>query len=167
MQPVASTMAMVSYANANKLMALPIGARVSLKGSAFELPIRPEFVVSILESYDKFTEEVEDAKGSQIVWELLDPGKIIEVPNTAMAFANRGRHFNSAISPLWWDKANDEVCRQWSRDVAKLFKAELERGGTETGESNDGWIGRRGEHGATMVYGNYDRKYLLDWCGNP
>ncbi|KAL5114013.1 hypothetical protein ACEQ8H_008118 [Pleosporales sp. CAS-2024a] len=157
MQPVASTMAMVSYPQANKLLAPPIGARVSLKGSAFELPIRPDFVVSILESYTKFTDEVDDAKGTQIMWELLDPNKIIEVPNTAMAFANRGRHFNTAIAPLWWDEANDEACRQWSRDVAKLFKAELERGGVETGESNDGWIGKRGEHGATMVYGNYDQ----------
>lgn len=158
LMPVASTMAMVSYENANKLLAPPVGARVSLKGSSFELPIRAEFVLSILDAYAKFTDEVDDAKGSQIMWELLDPAKIIEVPNSAMAFANRGRHFNSAIAPLWWDEKNDQICRQWSRDVAKLFKVELERGGAETGQSNDGWIGKRGEHGATMVYGNYDRK---------
>ena len=158
LEPVMSTMAMVSYENANKLLAPPIGARVSLKGSSFELPIRPDFVVSVLESYTKFTDEVPDAKGSQVMWELLDSTKIIEVPNSAMAFANRGRHFNIAIAPLWWDEANDAVCRQWSRDVAKLLKAELERGGAETGQSEDGWIGKRGEHGATMVYGNYDRK---------
>jgi hypothetical protein len=160
LQPVASTMSMVSYANANKLLAPPIGARVSLKGSSFELPIRPAFVISVLEAYTKFTDDVEDAKGSQIMWELLDPNKIIEVSNSAMAFANRGRHFNSAIAPLWWDEKNDEVCRQWSRDVAKMFKGELERGGAETGASEDGWIGKRGKHGATMVYGNYDREYL-------
>ncbi|CAO2651774.1 Nn.00g000570.m01.CDS01 [Neocucurbitaria sp. VM-36] len=157
LEPAISTMAMVGYEKANKLLQLPIGARASLKGSSFELPIRPEFVVSILEAYTKFTDEVPDAAGGQIIWELLDPTKIIEVPNTSMAFANRGRHFNTAISPLWWDEANDEVCRQWSRDVALLFKAELERDGAETGGSGDGWIGKRGEHGATMVYGNYDQ----------
>jgi hypothetical protein len=157
-QPIASTMAMVSYANANKLLAPPIGKRVSLKGSSFELPIRAEFVLTILETYTKFTDEVPDAVASQIMWELLDPAKTIEVSNSAMAFANRGRHFNLAIAPLWSDEANDKVCRQWSRDVAKLFKAELERGGAETGQSEDGWIGKRGEHGATMVYGNYDRE---------
>jgi hypothetical protein len=159
-QPVASTMSMVTYANANKLLAPPIGARVSLKGSSFELPIRPAFVIEVLEAYTKFTDEIEDAKGSQIMWELLDPNKIIEVSNSDMAFANRGRHFNSAIAPMWWDEKNDQVCRQWSRDVAKMFKAELERGGAETGGSGDGWIGKRGEHGATMVYGNYDRKWI-------
>jgi hypothetical protein len=158
LQPIASTMAMVPYANANKLLAPPIGKRVSLKGSSFELPIRAEFVISILEAYTKFTDEVADAVGSQIMWELLDSTKNIEVPNSAMAFANRGRHFNVAIGPLWSNEANDEICRQWSRDVAKLFKAELERGGAETGQSEDGWIGKRGEHGATMVYGNYDRE---------
>ncbi|KAF1847770.1 Glucooligosaccharide oxidase [Cucurbitaria berberidis CBS 394.84] len=157
LEPVINTMAMISYEKANKLMAPPIGARVSLKGSSFELPIRPDFVVSILEAYTKFTDEVSDALGSQVMWELLDPTKIIEVSNSSMAFANRGRHFNAAIAPLWWDAANDEVCRQWSRDVALLFKTELERDGAETGGSGDGWIGKRGEHGATMVYGNYDQ----------
>ncbi|KAH7380511.1 FAD binding domain-containing protein [Phaeosphaeria sp. MPI-PUGE-AT-0046c] len=157
LKPVASTMAMVSYAQANKTMAPPAGARVSLKGSSFELPIRPEFVMEIFEAYNRFVKDVPDAQGSAVMWELLDPAKIIEVPNSAMAFANRGRHFNSAVTPLWWDRANDATCRQWSRDVAKMFKAELERGGAETGESADGWIGKRGEHGATMVYGNYDQ----------
>ncbi|KAJ4376088.1 hypothetical protein N0V83_001369 [Neocucurbitaria cava] len=157
LEPAMSTMAMVKYENANKLMQPPIGARVSLKGSSFELPIRPDFVMSILEAYTKFTDEVADAAGTQIMFELLDPTKIIEVPNSDMAFANRGRHFNAAIVPLWWDKANDAVCRQWSRDVALLFKAELERDGAATGGSGDGWIGKRGEHGATMVYGNYDQ----------
>ncbi|KAF2821977.1 FAD binding domain-containing protein [Ophiobolus disseminans] len=157
LEPVASTMAMVSYENANKLLAPPIGARVSLKGSSFELPIRPDFILSILESYAKFTDKVSDAKGSQIMWELLDPTQIIQVSNSATAFANRGRHFNIAIAPLWWDQANDAVCRQWSRDVAKLLKTELERGSAETAQSEDGWVGKRGEHGASMVYGNYDQ----------
>jgi hypothetical protein len=156
--PAVSTMSMVSYENANKLLQPPAGARVSLKGSSFELPIRPELVISILESYTKFTDEVPDAKGTQLVFELLDPSKIIEVSNSAMAFANRGRHFNIALAPLWNDPANDVVCRQWARDVAQMLKAELARGGAETGQSEDGWIGKRGEHGATMVYGNYDRK---------
>ncbi|OAL00196.1 FAD-binding domain-containing protein [Phaeosphaeriaceae sp. SRC1lsM3a] len=158
MQPVASTMAMVSYAEANKTLAPAAGARFSIKGSSFELPIRAEFVMEVLPVYSKFIADVPDAKGSAVMWELLDAGKIVEVPNSAMAFANRGRHFNSAVTPLWWDKENDTVCRQWSRNVAKMFKDELERGGARTGESTDGWIGKRGEHGATMVYGNYDRR---------
>ncbi|OAL49079.1 FAD binding domain-containing protein [Pyrenochaeta sp. DS3sAY3a] len=155
--PAFSTMAMVSYQNANKLLSPPIGARVSLKGASFELPIRPEFVIDVFKSFEKFTEEVPDAKESQIIWELLDPTKIIEVSNSAMAFANRGRHFNAAVAPLWRSEENDAVSRQWSRDVALMFKDELERGGAETGGSGDGWIGKRGEHGATMVYGNYDQ----------
>jgi hypothetical protein len=159
LEPLMSTMAMMPYAKANKLMDLPIGARVSIKGAGFELPIRSDFVVSVLEAYTKFTNETPDAVGSQIMWELLDPTKIVKVTNSEMAFANRGRHFNAAVAPLWWDEKNDQSCRQWSRDVALLFKKELQRGGAETGESKDGWIGKRGSHGATMVYGNYDRKY--------
>ena len=47
--------------------------------------------------------------------------------------------------------------------MALLFKKELQRSGAETSENKDGWIGKRGSHGATMVYGNYDRKYLLQF----
>ncbi|KAI4621293.1 uncharacterized protein J4E87_006921 [Alternaria ethzedia] len=157
LEPLMSTMAMMPYAKANKLMDLPIGARVSIKGAGFELPVRGDFVVSVLEAYAKFTDETSDAVGSQVMWELLDPTKIVEVTNSDMAFANRGRHFNAAVAPLWWDQENDQKCRQWSRDVALLFKNELQRGGAEAAASNDGWIGKRGSHGATMVYGNYDQ----------
>jgi hypothetical protein len=166
LEPAISTMAAVSYETANKLLQPPIGARVSLKGSSYELPIRPEFVLSILESYTKFTDEVTDAQGSQLVFELIDPTKIIEVPNSAMAFANRGRHLNFALMPLWNDPANDVICRQWARDVVQMLKAELERGGAETGQNDDGWVGKRGEHGATMVYGNLSRKFKPLYCSS-
>lgn len=158
--PLMSTMAIVTYENANKLMQLPIGAQASLKGASFELPLRTSFVLEVADAYRMFTEKFPDAKGSQIVWELLDPMKIMEISNASMAFANRGRHFNAAITPLWYDEENDEACRQWSRDVALLFKKELDREGTETDASEGGSFVKRGEHGATMVYGNYDRKYL-------
>jgi hypothetical protein len=161
LEPLMSSMAEMPYAKANKLLDLPIGVRVSIKGAGFELPIRSDFVLSILDSYAKFTDETPDARESQIMWELYDPSKIVEKSNSDMAFANRGMHFNAAIAPLWRDEKNDAACRQWSRDVALLFKEELQRGGAETGESNDGWIGKRGSHGATMVYGNYDRKWTF------
>lgn len=124
------------------------------------MPVRPEFVLTVLDAYKTFTDSVPDAAMSQVMWELYDSNSILKTSNSAMAFANRGRHMNTAIAPVWWDAKNDEVCRQWSRDVAKLFKAELERGGADTGSSKDGWIGKRGTHGATMVYGNYDRECI-------
>ncbi|CAN9123568.1 unnamed protein product [Alternaria alternata] len=157
LEPLMSTMATMPYAKANKLMDLPIGARVSIKGAGFELPVRGDFVVSVMEAYAKFTDETPDAMGSQIMWELVDPAKLVAVTNSDTAFANRGRHFNVAVAPLWWDEKNDPKCRQWSRDVALLFKKELQRSGAETSDNKDGWIGKRGSHGATMVYGNYDQ----------
>ncbi|KAG9193603.1 hypothetical protein G6011_03638 [Alternaria panax] len=157
LEPLMSTMATMPYAKANKMMDLPVGARVSIKGAGFELPVRGDFVVSVLDAYTKFTDETPDAIDSQIMWELLDPTKIVAVTNSETAFANRGRHFNVAVAPLWRNEENDSKCRQWSRDVALLFKKELQRGGAETSENKDGWIGKRGDHGATMVYGNYDQ----------
>lgn len=83
---------------------------------------------------------------------------MVEVTNSDMAVANRKLHFNVAIVPIWWDEKNDDKCGQWSKKAALSFKEELEREGVEAGESNDGWIGKRGTHEATTMYENYDRE---------
>ncbi len=158
--PVMSTMDSVSYEQANKLMPIPYGLRVSMKGAAFELPVRPEFVLSALESFSKFTEDVPDAAGSYLIWELIPSDAILKVNNSATAFANRGDHMNALVGPMWTDEKNDQACRNWARDMSQMFKKELQARGAEAAPSNDGFIGKRGDHGATMIYGNYDRKSI-------
>jgi hypothetical protein len=52
---------------------------------------------------------------------------------TDTAFANRGNYCNVLIRPTWPDKENDMVIRQWSRDMAAKFQAELVRKKSENG----------------------------------
>ena len=71
------------------------------------------------------------------------------------------------IAPIWTDAANDARCRGWAREVAALFKGELERTGRETGKGVGGGVGVRGSEGAVMMYGNYDREFCVFFAPPP
>ena len=137
------------YMEANRLLAPPIGLRVSMKGTSFSFPVRPEFAQQLLESFTAFTETTTDAAGSLILLELFDPKIVCErASNTDTAFANRGNHLNAMVGPFWTDPANDAVCRQWARDMTAIFNEELEAS-RKKGETDAG-------RDAVMLYGNYD-----------
>ena len=157
-----NTAAMLDYPAINHLLDVPPGLRVSMKGSAFTLPVAPRFAHELLASFETFTAAVPDAHGTLILFELYDPAAVVgRAGNADCAFANRGWHFNGMIAPIWTDAANDARCRGWARDVAALFKGELERAGRETGKGVEGGVGVRGSEGAVMMYGNYDREFVF------
>lgn len=155
LNPVASTMAMVPYPTINTLLAPPYGLRASMKGAAFELPLRPEFVMHCLSEYSAFTDNEPDLGVSMLLWELFDPIKVNNLD--AGSFANRGLHLNGMICPIWTDPANDQKCRTWARKMNEQFKKELEDyGGKETGEGKELPATIVGKKRATQFYGNYD-----------
>jgi hypothetical protein len=154
--PVVDTMAMVPYSTINTLLAPPIGNRASMKGAAFTLPLRGAFVNEILAEYESFTAGNPDTPISMLMWELYDPKKVTE--SQEGCFANRGWYLNGLICPIWTEETNDRHCRQWARDMSLRFKEELERQGHEASKGVDGGVGIRGKKGATLLYGNYDRK---------
>jgi len=155
LSPIASTAAMVPYPALNHLLDVPPGLRVSMKGAIFTLPIDVAFVTQALDNFERFIAATPDAAHSLLMWELYDPVQVVSrAGNQDMAFANRGLHLNGMIAPIWTDPATDPICRQWARDVAEMFKAELRRSQEESGVV-------KGNHGPSMVYGNYDRKIAL------
>lgn len=149
---VMSTMASVGYEVVNTILAAPVGMRVSMKGSSFQLPVRVGFVGEVLRKFDEFVEATPDAAASMILWEFFDPTAMV-TESKGGSFANRGFHLNSMIAPFWSEEGNDMVCRQWARDVAEMFKGENKRWGLETGRNGE----MKGEKGAVMIYGNYDQ----------
>ncbi|ETN41017.1 uncharacterized protein HMPREF1541_02950 [Cyphellophora europaea CBS 101466] len=154
--PVVDGMAMVDYPTINTLLAPPYGLRASMKGAAFELPLREEFVGKTLEEYSKFTEgeEAKDLGISLLLFEMFDPSKVSALD--AGSFANRGTHLNGMICPIWSQEENDQKCRLWARHMNELFKRELEEhGDRETGDTKEvaSVVGRKK---ATQFYGNYD-----------
>lgn len=122
-----------------------------MKGAAFMLPLRPEFITEMIASFDAFLSKNADAARSIVAFELYDAVKVTQLD--AGCFANRGYHLNGLVMPTWYDKENDQICRQWARELSNQFKAELEKQGEETANAS---AGRRGHKGAVMLYGNYD-----------
>lgn len=157
--PLADTTAVVPYPTVNTLLAPPIGMRASMKGAAYAMPIRADYVNELVGEFVQFTEANDDAKGSIIMFELYDAAKVVEFQDNG-SFANRGWHLNGLILPMWIDKENDMKFRQWARDMNEKFKKELELAGHETGKGVEGGVGVRGSKGAVLLYGNYDREYI-------
>ncbi|KAI1616101.1 FAD binding domain-containing protein [Exophiala viscosa] len=153
--PVLDTTAVVPYPTVNTILAPPIGLRASMKGAAFTVPMRPEFVKDVLAEYVKFTDGNDDTSNSVILFEMYDPAQV--VARETGSFANRGWHLNGLVLPMWTKQENDKSCRQWARDVNEMFKKELEAHGKPTGKGVDGGVGVRGDKGAVLLYGNYDQ----------
>jgi len=125
------------------------GDRKNQKGAAFLYPLDPSFAQSVLDDYAAFIKRVPDAGRTVIIFEYLSPHQWMKVGPTDTAFANRGNYCNVLIGPIWSDKENDMVTRQWARDMATKFQAELAR--------------KKGENGvdkttmeAVAEYANYD-----------
>lgn len=148
--PLVDDTAVMPYPKSNTILAPPIGLRASMKGAAFAMPIRPAFVEQVRDSYAAFTDANDDTGISLVLWEMFDPTQV--VARDAGCFANRGWALNGMICPLWTKPENDAECRQWARDLSAMFKREIE---------DVGGAGVRGEKGAVLLYGNYDRESFL------
>ena len=96
--PVVNMMRMDAYPECNKLVPAMIGMRSSMKGAAFVMPIREQYVKEVLAKYESFTGECEDAAASVVAWELYDAVKV--AGGQAGSFANRGLHMNSLVMPV-------------------------------------------------------------------
>lgn len=154
--PVMNTMAIVPYPEANKFLAPPYGLRSSMKGSAFKLPLKPEFVQDVSNMYTEFfTADPEERGITLLMYELVDSHKITQ--SSKGSFANRGQHMSALICPIWKNESSDTECRQWARVVNERFKQELEKSGTETSDGGAGGVAPRGKKGAVLLYGNYDQ----------
>jgi hypothetical protein len=141
--PVMDTLGMGPYPKVNAQVPAITGMRSSMKGAAFVMPLREEFVHSVLATYEEFTDPCVVAK--------LDNG----------SFANRGLHLNSLIMPTWSKEENDQLCRQWARDVSNMFKKDIEAHGKTASEGIEGGASIRGHKGAVLLYGNYDVSILI------
>lgn len=155
--PAMTTMAMQPFPVANQFLSPPIGLRCSMKGSSFQMPLSPSFVLDVQKMYtDFFTADPTERGISILMYELYNPWKTTQ--SSKGCFANRGTHMNALICPIWKNPSQDAECRQWARDLNERFKKELETQGVETstGGAAEG-VAPRGKKGAVLLYGNYDQ----------
>ncbi|CAJ2506326.1 Uu.00g004560.m01.CDS01 [Anthostomella pinea] len=154
--PVVNTCHTGPYPEVNSQIPTVPGFRSSMKGAAYVLPIRPEFVTSMVSKYNTFMDSQPDAAQSLMAWEIYDPTEVVKKEENG-CFANRGYHMNSLIMPMWSKPENDSECRQFARDVSLEFKKELEAHGQRTSEGVEGGASVKGKKGAVLLYGNYDQ----------
>jgi len=129
LEPIANMSSMLSYTALNSLLnaGSPADFRRTMKGAAFLPPLDPRFAGDVFEDYVAFIEQVPDAAPSAVLFEFLPAERIISVPQTATAFANRGRAGNIVYFPGWTKPEHDDECRVWTRTMAQKTKEELTR----------------------------------------
>ncbi|KAL8743049.1 MAG: hypothetical protein Q9190_004564, partial [Brigantiaea leucoxantha] len=134
LEPVLNTTCAMPYSSLNAILlnAAHHGGRKTSKGTTIATPIRTDFFLDLFQRFSTFTTSTcLDANQSIMLFEFFSPHKICSVPNTAMSFANRDYYSNAMMLPKWYDPRNDDVVRQWARDMAGFFKEEKERANTE------------------------------------
>jgi len=148
--PLADMTAAVPFAKMNEILNGPMahGSRRTMKGSAFLAPLGLKFAEEVYDDYVEFITKTPDAIQSIVAWEFMPFNKILEVPQTATAFANRGAYGNVLFGPGWTDPANDTACREWTRAMSKKTRNELEKAKAKgTDATTKESVGE---------YGNYD-----------
>jgi hypothetical protein len=150
LNPTFNDTAMVPYSAVNSWHNASVanGSRRTMKGSALLTPMSSSFVESLFEQYENLVENVEEASKSLVLFDFFSFKKIMEVPQTATAFANRGAFINVLFAPAWDSEKNDVVCREWTLDMAAKTEAELKK--QKASSADEMTMGAAGE------YGNYD-----------
>lgn len=151
--PIMNTMKIGPYPDVNNLIPAPHCFRCNIKSSVFMPPLRTAFALDALSRYEAFMNSCPDAAKTILAWEWTDPSKIIA--SDAGCFANRGKHLNTLMMPVWTQPENDKLCRDWARELSEHFKTELERKNLEPSDGIEGGVSLRGSKGAVLMYGNY------------
>jgi hypothetical protein len=99
----------ISYPEMNTLygrLAAP-GARKSVSGTTFSLPLALELVQEVYEEFDKVIQSYPRTEGSMVVFELIPYARVTQVRLDATAYANRGPYHNVAAIFRWHNQELD------------------------------------------------------------
>lgn len=94
-----------------------------MKGSSALSPLDSELAEEIFRDYDGFITRIPDASLSIVLFEYYPFKKIMEVPQTATAFANRGMVVGLTFISGWSKEEFDVPCREWARAMYVKTKA--------------------------------------------
>lgn len=144
LKTMATTKSVMTYPEVQSLFnaSFPYGYRRSMKGSAFFAPLELSLAERLLSEFESFTKTCPDASSSMVAFEFMPYDKVVEVEQTATAFANRGPYSNILFATGWKEEENDGVCRQFTRMMSQISGAVFER--------------QRGDMDGVGEYCNYD-----------
>ena len=153
--PLVNTTGPMPYSSANAMLneSMSYGFRRNMAGSAFMAPLDITFAASIFKDFEDFLQKVPNAVLSAILFEYVPFQKVVEVPQTATSFANRGAYANVLFAPGWTDPEQDSACREWTRVMYSKTRDELLRrkaGGTDA-VTQEG-VGEYGNYSGKMLF---------------
>lgn len=103
LSPLANMTNSIPYPQLNALLNHAAGfeGRKQFGGGAFKLPLDADFVAALHAQFNEFVASKERMNESMVMFECIPYGKIVEVGNGEMAFANRGDYYNVATVLKW------------------------------------------------------------------
>lgn len=103
LEPIANMTAMIPYEKLNSLLnhAAGFDGRKQFGGGAFKLPLDPNLVIQLHAEFNAFVTSHDRMNESLMMLEIIPYEKVIQVPNHATSFANRGDYYNIATMFKW------------------------------------------------------------------
>lgn len=153
LEHIANTTKERPYTEANTILTakVPWGIRRQHHGVAFAMPMRIDFLKSLVEDLGEWRSQISpDAAPSMCMLEVVDEGKMSQVPVDAMAYAGRRLHHVCFVVAQWNAPEHDVLARKWITKTTAKLNSELERMKHEEGADVD--------MDAVRIYSNYDGK---------
>ncbi|PGH27086.1 hypothetical protein AJ80_01273 [Polytolypa hystricis UAMH7299] len=139
----------VPYSTLNTVNDQPTrpGTRRRIHGALFATPLKPGIFQGIIEEYQAFIDKSPPGVSSELIWDFHSISRVLEIPQSATSFPNRGNHYNIMVTGGWPDKALDDHCTEWvlraSGKLRELYEESKPEGSVE----------------GTGYYTNYDNNH--------
>ncbi|KAJ6028034.1 hypothetical protein N7540_003610 [Penicillium herquei] len=93
------------------------GARKSLDGANFTLPLDLDFVRAISHNFNHMLRDYPQARESTLLFEIIPNTKVMKVSNDSMAFASRGPYYNVSSLVTWREESLDQKIQSFQRGL--------------------------------------------------
>lgn len=110
--------------------------RASAGGSIIG-PFSLSLFESLWEDYVELLSNVKNAQATTLNLVVHNTGKILEKGQSETAFPNRGHQANFMIQPSWTGEENDDICREWCRNMREKVRADREKRVSEDAELDE------------------------------
>ena len=127
---------MMPYYKTNQLFnkAAASGGRKRLSGTSVTFPLDPDFFQSVYQNFSQILNDYSEDAEALLFFEMLPYTKVVEVPNDATAYANRGPYYNVCSIFNWQDQKADSRIRSLQQGLMSQIRDEhIKKGGPGVG----------------------------------
>lgn len=125
--PIVDHTHQMPYCEVNSILnrAAEFGGRNSFSSGNFQLPVGVEEIENIYRDFASFVAGHPGSGESLLLFEVFPNEKILQTPNEAMAFANRGDFYNIITVFKYYDSALDGSVRENSKMLTEKISRDI------------------------------------------